>query len=174
MITLCLCAGSRIAGDGVHGSEHDVDGSSDYGPIGTRAQAVTVRLVVKCMTPFTWLVVGHFIGDWMLQNDWMARGKRGRWWTAPCLVHCAVYTLAVTACALAALQTAQTGELQGLCWVAGWVLTTHWLIDGFDLAHRWGKLVKQSSTEFVRIVVDQTMHILALAIAALFIGGTLF
>jgi len=43
---------------------------------------------------------------------------------------------------------------------------THWLIDGFNLAEIWGRVVNQTQTDFVRIVVDQTMHIFVLAVTA--------
>ncbi len=28
------------------------------------------------MTLFTWLTLGHFVGDFVFQNDWMARNKQ--------------------------------------------------------------------------------------------------
>lgn len=64
-------------------------------------------------------IIGHLVGDYLLQNDWMALGKKmssvfyrptdGRWelkWTLttvfrwfslPCFVHCLIWTLAVMA-----------------------------------------------------------------------------
>ena len=47
--------------------------------------------------------------------------------------------------------------------VTGWYFISHWLIDGFQLAARWGAIAGQSSTYFVRIVVDQTFHLLVTA-----------
>ena len=35
-----------------------------------------------------WLI-GHLVGDYLVQNDWMANNKKARWW--PAIVHCAVY-----------------------------------------------------------------------------------
>ena len=45
-------------------------------------------------------IVGHLIGDYLLQNDWMAMNKKKsgeNGWTA-CWVHCSLYTLAVMIC----------------------------------------------------------------------------
>ena len=38
-----------------------------------------------------WLLVCHLVGDYLLQNDWMAQGKTSRW--GPALAHAASYTL---------------------------------------------------------------------------------
>lgn len=37
------------------------------------------------MTLFECLLVGHLVGDYLLQNGWMAEGKTTRW--VPLLVH---------------------------------------------------------------------------------------
>lgn len=37
------------------------------------------------------LIAAHFVGDYLLQSNWMASEKTRRWW--PALVHGAVYTL---------------------------------------------------------------------------------
>lgn len=117
---------------------------------------------------FDWLFVAHMVGDWMLQNDWMANAKRGRWWSGPCLLHCTTYAVTLTVAA----------------WIAGWaagrpwpwatilafglfIFASHWLIDGFDVAARWGRLTRQSERSFVRIVVDQSLHLLVIAAAVL-------
>ncbi|HHW87699.1 MAG TPA: DUF3307 domain-containing protein [Chloroflexi bacterium] len=114
------------------------------------------------MTIFAWLLIGHFIGDWMLQNDWMARSKRGRWWSASCLVHCLVYTSTLVLIAwLSSGRTAAPAQL-GLLFML--TLLTHWLIDGFNLAQHWGRAINQTQNETVRIVVDQTMHLLVLGV----------
>lgn len=39
--------------------------------------------------------MAHLIGDFLLQNDWMALNKKSRSW--PCFVHVALYTLTVWA-----------------------------------------------------------------------------
>lgn len=116
------------------------------------------------MTIFTWLVLGHFIGDWMLQNDWMARHKRGRWWSSQCIIHCLVYSITILVVAWLASGSALT--LYQVSLLFGSVLVTHWLIDGFNLAYHWGRIINQTEIGFVRIVVDQTMHLLVLGVMA--------
>lgn len=45
-------------------------------------------------------LIGHLIGDYLLQNDWQALNKKAnttKGWLA-CLVHCILYTVVVCAC----------------------------------------------------------------------------
>lgn len=49
------------------------------------------------MTTFAWLVIGHLVGDWVAQNDWMAKGKRLGLVNAAGLAHFSIYTAAVLA-----------------------------------------------------------------------------
>ena len=48
------------------------------------------------------LLFGHLVGDFLLQNKWMALSKGNNSWR--CLVHCIVYTASV--CALTGFQFA--------------------------------------------------------------------
>jgi hypothetical protein len=64
-----------------------------------------------------WLI-GHLVGDYLLQNDYLAQGKKES--SVICAVHCLLYTFAIW-------------------WFTSWsmlflsaVLVTHFLID------RWG------------------------------------
>jgi len=38
-------------------------------------------------------IVGHLVGDYLLQDDWMAKEKKIK--NIPCLVHCLIWTLCV-------------------------------------------------------------------------------
>lgn len=42
-------------------------------------------------------LVGHLVGDYLLQNNWMAANKKKR--SLHCAVHCAAWTLSVCLCA---------------------------------------------------------------------------
>jgi hypothetical protein len=45
-------------------------------------------------------IIGHLVGDYLFQNDWMAMNKKAnslKGWAA-CLVHCLLYTCAVCSC----------------------------------------------------------------------------
>lgn len=113
------------------------------------------------MNIFTWLVIGHLVGDWMLQNDWMARGKQQGFFTPAILIHCSVYTLTVLATLwLASLKHVAHPSYLTFTLI---IFLTHWLIDGGNLAGYWMKLWRQSRLLFVRIMVDQTMHVAVLA-----------
>ena len=47
------------------------------------------------MNTFTWLLVGHLLGDWLLQNNWMAMGKKQGLFTLAGMVHFSIYTVIV-------------------------------------------------------------------------------
>ena len=38
-------------------------------------------------------LIGHLVGDFILQNDWMAENKKKK--SLPCLIHCVIYSLTV-------------------------------------------------------------------------------
>ena len=76
---------------------------------------------------FTEAILGHFVGDYIFQNQWMAVGKSHPGWRGhlACTVHVLLYTLAV------ALFT-------------GWhplfllvIAVPHWIIDRWSLATYW-------------------------------------
>jgi hypothetical protein len=118
------------------------------------------------MTLFAWLCIAHFVGDWMLQNDWMARNKGHNPAGLACLLHCLIYTTVVSSAYVAATATLALPLGRPLLFTLV-VFASHWLIDGLRLAERWGGLLAQSPGQPVRTVVDQTMHIIVLALASL-------
>lgn len=77
-------------------------------------------------TTLVLLLLGHLIGDYILQSDWMATGKTQRWW--PAVAHALTYTV----CYLPA-----TRSLPALAVIGG----THLLIDRYRLARHliWAK-----------------------------------
>lgn len=106
------------------------------------------------------LLVGHLVGDYLLQNDWMALNKKQRSW--PCLVHVALYTAAVLACA---------GWLASpLAWLV--VGGPHFVIDRTQVVRAYMRALRQ--TKFAEppmapwsvIAVDNAMHALCLLLAA--------
>jgi len=133
---------------------------------------------------FANLVIGHLIGDYLLQNKWMAMNKSGSSWK--CAVHCLVYTAAVAALTWENLHTWQ--------WVL-FIFATHFPIDRWLLADKWldliggrsirdflfnGKrdlpagsfdpenyyVVRGGFTAFVYAVTDNTMHLSLMFIGA--------
>jgi len=110
----------------------------------------------------TALILGfilHLIGDYVLQNDWMAQNKVKKW--VPALVHATVYSLPFLL----------------LCWSWWWLMLylTHLVIDRFRLAVYWIKMVNWNweSKNFgyddakpayislwLMIAIDNTFHII--------------
>ena len=138
------------------------------------------------MNFFALLVLGHLVGDFLLQPKWMAMDKNGNWYT--CTIHCLVYTLAVT------LFTWPTMAFH-LSWPLV-VFLTHWPIDYFSLADKWLAVIEGRSlkdfflnghknlkeetpeldmnhrilrggfTSVVYTVTDNTMHLVLMYLAA--------
>lgn len=98
-------------------------------------------------------IVGHLAGDYLLQNDWQAVGKKKS--SVICAIHSALWTTSV--CLL--------GQLG---WVAALILfVEHFAQDRGQLIPRWMDLVGQKSfrenlAPWSVIVVDNVFHILAI------------
>jgi hypothetical protein len=114
------------------------------------------------MTPFGWLCLSHFIADWMLQSDWMACGKRTKFTSIAGLTHYTIYTAVI---ALTVFLIFPGLDLPSQLLVNTFVFLSHWLIDGTNLVQQWMRWVGQRDQVMVRVVIDQTLHLLVLAIA---------
>lgn len=127
---------------------------------------------------FIAMLLGHLVGDFLLQTNSMALGKSkpgntGHFW---CTVHCVVYTTSV--CVFA-------GLVNPVFWLL--VFISHWPIDRWSLAHKWLKAIgsrdilsaHQSHDEYREIaiafscvvytVADNTMHLVLLWLIAKFV-----
>jgi len=94
-------------------------------------------------------LIGHLIGDFLLQTGWMARQKKTRW--APLLARALVYALAIR------LATGRGPAALAL------VVASHILLDGGDLARQYNAWVKgDTAAGWLNIVTDQTLHLLML------------
>lgn len=84
------------------------------------------------------LLLGHLVGDFLLQNKWMAMNKGAS--HAKCFVHCLLYTVAVCV----------------ICHIPDWrwpliVFLSHYPIDRWSLADKWLKLIRaRSLTDFLQ------------------------
>lgn len=97
----------------------------------------------------------HLVGDYVLQNTWMAWNKGKQW--LPAIVHASIYT-AVFLCV--------TTSLPALAAIGG----THLLLDRFQLPKYWYNIVRskekeqpQSTFGFqvgIYIVIDNTFHLI--------------
>lgn len=125
------------------------------------------------------LLIGHLIGDYIFQNDWMAANKVR--WGVPstaicgdsrfefaaretntghlaCTVHCLLYTFAVALCSF--------------WWMPWWgyvaTFVLHWPIDRFRLARWWMNHVSgqavfaEKMAPWSIILVDNVFHLLTL------------
>lgn len=108
------------------------------------------------------MIVGHMIGDYLLQNDWMALNKKRS--SFHCAVHCLLWTAAVLACCGSAN-----------LWLAAWLFLTHFAIDRTQFVPWYMGVVGQAGfrdrmAPWSGIAVDNTWHLLTLIIAALATG----
>lgn len=110
------------------------------------------------MELFDWLLVGHLVGDFILQTRWMAEKKAKE--TLPLITHSAVYTLAVALFALLA------GGLSW--WGMGLIFICHVILDQRAFIDYWAAKVNgNTNIDWLKITLDQSWHILILALATL-------
>jgi hypothetical protein len=106
------------------------------------------------------LICGHLVGDYVLQNDWMAANKTSRSW--PCAVHCAMYSLAVFLCA-GFLVSWHVPILAGVI---------HFPVDRWRLARKFMTFNGQEAfatgllAPWSVVVVDNTIHLVTLLVLA--------
>jgi len=121
------------------------------------------------MNTFTCLLIGHLLGDWLLQNDWMAKGKKQGLFTLAGTVHFAIYT----ATTIGALWLSGVRDKNSAFYLilSAIIIVSHCLIDAMDVAKRWMRFYRQSDVEIVRLMVDQTLHLLVLVLVTIFLWG---
>jgi len=141
------------------------------------------------LTVFEHIILGHLIGDYLLQNKWMAINKGASHFK--CAVHCLLYTLAVCA--------ATYSDLHSWTW-AGVVFLSHYPIDRWSLAGGWLSLIGGRSlreflsrgkedipkdmdadnyhalrggfTALVYAAADNTLHLLLLVLGWMMVTGS--
>jgi hypothetical protein len=99
-------------------------------------------------------LLGHLVGDYIFQNDWMAQNKKNN--SVACLAHCSLYSLAVF------LFTSWTW------WAILIVFVSHFLLDRWNFVKWW--MTKTGQAGFASppmapwsiIIVDNTIHLLVL------------
>ncbi|MFC1707111.1 DUF3307 domain-containing protein [Planctomycetota bacterium] len=107
------------------------------------------------MNPF----VAHLVGDFILQNDWMAMNKKRR--SLACLVHVLVYLLPFLLCQLAWWQIALIG-------------VQHYVQDRTAFIEWWMRVVKKVHKDYWKelpLYVDQAFHLVWIDIV-LILGTT--
>ena len=106
------------------------------------------------MSPFSWLIMGHLVGDFLFQNRWMA--ERKRYDLLALALHSLIYTVAVGLFSLGfgGLSISQVLVL----------FLSHFFLDKRFFVEWWTKNITDSSETWISIVVDQTFHLLVLVL----------
>lgn len=113
------------------------------------------------------LLLGHLVGDYLVQNEWMAQNKAKKTWVGwlAAIIHCIIYTLAV--CLI-------MWEWKPI-WIVA-VFFSHFFIDKFAFGYWYLKHLKGLDTYSYKMVglselragfnaviytvTDNTMHLL--------------
>ena len=115
------------------------------------------------------VLLGHLVGDYLLQNNWMALNKKNR--LSICCAHCFVYTMSIVVAILPELSTCKNTIL-----ISGLIFLSHILFDYFDIIEHYLRLIRGHSwmnaladihnnlniayTALVQTVADNTAHLL--------------
>ena len=81
------------------------------------------------MNWFPWLLLGHFLGDFVFQNNWMALNKKENLY--PCFVHCLIYSCIVS------LLLSQEITISFFLFL--FIFISHYILDGTHLVDKWMK-----------------------------------
>lgn len=120
------------------------------------------------------MLIGHMVGDFLLQNDWMARNKAQNSWI--CLLHATIWTIMVLAFSDVPLGYFEH-DVPTFAVVHIWLLGTHFFIDRFGLARYWMRMMEQEQfrtgpcAPWSTIVVDNTLHLLTIWAAWKYVMG---
>lgn len=110
------------------------------------------------MSPFNWLLIGHLIGDYLFQTNWMATRKEKEW--LPLITHSLVYTICVAVIGWFTHSLTFYGIL--------FIFLTHLIIDRRFFIRLWVRYIqraKGSQENWLSIMTDQIFHLIILVIA---------
>lgn len=111
------------------------------------------------MSPFDALVVGHLIGDYLLQSNWMAVNKAEKW--DALAFHSLIYTLAV---AFVARIFSEGISFWGFLLI----FVLHVFLDRRTFVRWWVKTIMKADGDgagWLTIMADQAFHVVVLAVA---------
>jgi len=108
-------------------------------------------------------IVGHLVGDYLMQNDWMALNKKkpGPWGALPCVVHCWLWTLCVLVFS-GILFTMADWRVNSILFLS------HYIQDRTNAVRDWMGLIGQEQfatgpcSPWSIIVVDNVWHIVTI------------
>jgi hypothetical protein len=116
------------------------------------------------MSLFDWLLVGHLVGDFLMQTEMMAKCKVLSWpWMAK---HVGRY-MAVMMVVIGAYALTHPVPFWLVVVVLLFIAGTHVVLDRRHFTQGWMRLVGVSTDHpWMPIVVDQVFHVLVLAVVA--------
>jgi hypothetical protein len=114
-------------------------------------------------SPLAFAIIGHMVGDYLLQTDWMANNKKKS--SFACAVHCLLWTASVT--------------LFARWWTHWWLpvalFVTHFAQDRTQFIRWYMNHMGQKGfstpplAPWSMIVVDNTFHLVVLAVLAMLV-----
>ena len=119
------------------------------------------------MDTFSWLLIGHLLGEWLLQNDWMYFGKQKGRWSLSSFSHCAIYAAVIML--LLMILNLPSGYSGGLLLIGLVLFISHWVIDQTDLISGWLRFYGHQDSPLIRGMTDQILHLLVLALLSLYL-----
>jgi hypothetical protein len=112
---------------------------------------------MSSISAFDILVLGHLVGDFLFQNQWMAANKQKKVW--PLLVHSSVYTVIVYAFSLFLLDAPLS------IWGVMLIFAGHIFLDQGSFIRFWHRRIAgctDPKSWWLRIVHDQIFHLILL------------
>jgi len=111
------------------------------------------------MSNFDILLIAHLIGDYLFQTNWMAANKVKEW--PPLIFHSFIYTSIIWIISILGFQ--------GLSFKACiFIFVCHIVLDQRQLVKLWSDKImglKDGEPSWLRTMVDQTFHLIVLALA---------
>lgn len=97
---------------------------------------------------FEAMIIGHLIGDYLTQTDWLAMNKQKRTWRGmyACFLHCILYSLSMLA------TFSFVGMFSWKIFIIAFA--THYPIDRYGLGEKWMALIGQTTIQSVFLIED--------------------
>ena len=116
------------------------------------------------MSLFDKLLVAHLVGDWLLQTEWQALNKKKN--LRALISHIGTYGLVILGVLMLEFGTKNISIylVTGALMVAHAFLDRGWLVSGFMRTFRL--IVERKPERWLTLAVDQSLHIVLLALAA--------
>lgn len=116
------------------------------------------------MTIFEGLIVAHVVGDWLLQTEWQALNKARHW--GALMAHVVIYHVVMATILVIGFRL----NVQVVLLVVLGLAVFHAVLDRRNVTDWYMRatrmVVHQDPPFWLRMAVDQSLHIVSLAVAA--------